>query len=341
MEIFKIDGSFGEGGGQIVRTAVTLACILGKPIQIDNIRSKRKIPGLRAQHVTAIRIIGQICDAKIKGLEIGSTSISFVPNKVKSCTITDEVGTAGSISLILQVLVPAVAISKNSLDLSIIGGTDVKWSPTINYTKFVLSEAYSRMGIKFSLNVKKRGYFPRGGGLVELKVFPSTKISPIKLSKSQTKKVKLFCSYSKITPGKIDSEIRIIKDQLEIKGYSIEKKIVEESAQNQGGSILLFSIDKDAIIGIDGLIENKNNKFPSFLSDKFLQCTQSVDENLADMLVLPACLADGMSIFTVKKITKHLETNLFVASEISGCKYGIGKLTDGFEVRIEGSNPGV
>ncbi len=199
MDFLKIDGSYGEGGGQIVRSAVTLSCITNKPVQIENIRKNRKVPGLRPQHLIGVKLLSKICNANVKGLEIGSSTIKFIPNEVENSSLKENIGTAGSISLILQVLIPAISISKKSLKLSIIGGTDVPWSPTSNYTKHVLAEAYSRMGIKFNMKIIKRGYYPKGGGKIEIEVFPSKKIIPINLSQRKTKLARLLCSYSKFS----------------------------------------------------------------------------------------------------------------------------------------------
>ena len=187
MEFQKIDGSFGEGGGQIIRSSVTLACITKKPIQIHNIRKNRERPGLQAQHLASIKILSKICNASVEGLKLGSTSISFIPQQIENYSLKEDIGTAGSISLLLQVLIPAVAIARKNLKLSIIGGTDVKWSPTIDYTRYVLAEAYSRMNINFSLIVKKRGHYPRGGGNVDIEIFPSKNIRPINLLERKTK----------------------------------------------------------------------------------------------------------------------------------------------------------
>ena len=165
------------------------------PVQIDNIRKNRKIPGLRAQHLTSIKLLAKICNADVGGLKVGSESIKFTPGEVESCSLKENIGTAGSISLLLQTIVPTVAIAGKKLQLSIIGGTDVLWSPTGNYTKYVLADAYSRMGINFSMNIRKRGYYPKGGGIVDVEVLPSKNISPINLLERKTKEVKLFCTF--------------------------------------------------------------------------------------------------------------------------------------------------
>jgi RNA 3'-terminal phosphate cyclase (ATP) len=337
LNILSIDGSHGEGGGQIIRTAITLSCITNTPIEIQNIRKKRKVPGLRAQHLTSIKLLSQICNAKVEGLKIGSTFIKFIPKNVHSCSLDANIGTAGSISLILQVLIPAVSIMRKSLKLSLIGGTDVAWSPTCNYTKYVLLEAYSRFGINFSMSVKKRGYYPRGGGIVNIEVFPSKGLEPINLYKRKTKYLKMLCSFSKIPKDDVLTALKKIEEPLEKKGFVINSEIKEENAIDQGSSVLLFSIDSDSIIGFDGLFDQKTGNYPENTCD-FISYDFGVDHHLSDMLVLPACVTKEMSVFTVKKITKHLETNLYVASKIAGSKYRISRLDSGFEVKIKGDS---
>lgn len=341
MEFLEIDGSFGEGGGQIVRTAITLSCILHKPVIVKNIRKGRKNPGLKPQHLLALKILEKVCSAKLNHVKIGATNLKFTPGEIKSIELKEDVGTAGSIALIIQVLIPVVAICKKKLKLTINGGTNVLWSPTIDYSQIVLRELYSKMGIDFSINVIKRGYFPKGGGIVELQVFPCEKINPVILDKRNTRNVKLTCSYSKLPFELISNKVELIEKRLIENKFMVDTEIKEEHTLDSGASLLISSIDINSIIGIDSLFNLKQDKFDLDL-DKFIHANHSVDEHLADMLVLPASLANGMTVFQVEKISKHLETNLFFASKITGCKYGIGKLNDGFEVRIEGiSNPSI
>ncbi len=334
MNYLKINGGHGEGGGQIIRSAITLSCITKQPIHLENIRKNRKVVGLRPQHLTAIKIIQKITNAKVIGAEIGSTELKFIPGDVKSLDLIEDVGTAGSISLILQVLIPVVAISQKKLDLKIKGGTDVLWSPSINYTQYVLREAYSRMGIKFSLELRKRGYYPKGGGEINLHVNPSN-LKSISFTKRKTNSVKLICTFSKISIEKIKNEVKEIKQKLTKENFIVETEIKNEVAVDSGASMLIYSIDEHSIIGIDALFDKKTQKFDLNI-DEFIKNSVGIDGNLADMLVVTASLGQKKTIFQVKEISKHLETNLFVTSKITGCKYGIGKLTDGFEVIIEG-----
>jgi RNA 3'-terminal phosphate cyclase (ATP) len=338
MELLKIDGSYGEGGGQIIRTAVTLSSLTGTPIEIENIRKGRDVPGLRPQHLTGIKILGKICNAKVDGLHVGSTALRFFPSKISNSTLKEDVGTAGSIPLILQILIPAVAISKKHLKLSIIGGTDVAWSPTSNYTKFVLKEAYSRIGIDFSMDIKKRGYYPKGGGLVDVQVLPFEKIKPISLLKRTTKKIILLCSYSMLSKELIENEVNEARRIFESKGMSCDYEIRDEPTLDKGCSLLAFGHDDSSIIGSDAIYDKGMKGIGQTVANRFLESNLGVDYFLSDMLVIPLALTDETSVFRVNKITKHLETNLFVISKITNCKYGIGKLDDGFEVRIKGNS---
>lgn len=340
MDFLKINGAFGEGGGQIIRSALTLSCITKKPIHIENIRKNRKVPGLKAQHLTAIKILKKISDSKVIGDKIGSTELKFIPGEIKNSKLFEDVGTAGSIPLILQVLIPLVAISQKKLEITIRGGTDVQWSPTMNFTQHVLKEAYSRMGINFSLELKKRGYYPKGNGEINLTINPS-RVRSIFLTKRKTNEANISCTFSKISLEKIQNQINRIKERLINENFIVKSEIKEQEALDSGASLLVYSIDENSIIGIDGLFDKNTDSFQIDL-EEFLENQFSVDKNLADMIVVPASLAEGKTRFQVKKITKHLETNLFVTSKISGCKYGVGKLPNGFEVIIEGiSDPSI
>jgi len=337
MALIEIDGSFGEGGGQIVRSAITLSCITGKPVKIINIRKNRKIPGLRNQHLLGIKILSKICNAKVEGLKIGSLTVKFTPTRTDNKILTEDIGTAGSIPLILQMLIPTVSILGKKLKLSIKGGTDVPYSPTINYTKKILAEAYDRMGIKYSLNIRKRGYYPKGGGLVDLEVFPVQKLKPISLLKQKNKNVKILCTFSKENEEKIREQVNNAKSLLEKNGFSVKIDIKSEAAIDKGSSVLLYSFDENSISGIDDLAINRQN-FGINIAKMFLDYNLGVDDHLADMLVIPASLQNKLSIFRVNKITKHLETNLYTTAKISGCKYGVSKIGNGFEIRIVGSS---
>ena len=199
----------------------------------------------------------------------------------------------------------------------------------MNYTQYVLKEAYSRMGIEFSIKITNRGYYPKGGGEVKLDVYPS-KIKSMNLLERKSNDFKLICTFSKISIKIIKEKIEKIKEKIKVK---IEIK--EEEAIDSGASLLIYNIDNNSVMGIDTLFNKKIQDFDLDL-DKIINNSFGLDEKLADMIVVPASLTKGKTVFRVKEITNHLETNLFVTSKISGCKYGIGKISEGFEVIIEG-----
>jgi RNA 3'-terminal phosphate cyclase (ATP) len=169
----KLDGSYCEGGGQILRTAVALSTITGKSVEIDNIRKARPKPGLAAQHVKAVGTAAELCNAEVTGCSLHSTFLSFSPGRIKDGIYGINIGTAGSISLLLQCLMPAAMHAPGTIRLNIIGGTDVSWSPSIDYLRFVTLEALSRMGYDCIIHLKQRGYYPAGGGHVEAIINPS------------------------------------------------------------------------------------------------------------------------------------------------------------------------
>lgn len=338
MEPIRIDGSFGEGGGQIIRSAVILSAITGKPVEVENIRKNRKVPGLRPQHMLGVKILAKIFQAETEGLQINSTKLKFTPSAGTDSEMREDVGTAGSIPLILQVLIPAVSLAKKKLKISITGGTDVPWSPTADYTKFVLGKALSSTGIDFMLDVKKRGYYPRGGGLITAGILPCDRPRSISLTKRTTKSATMSCSYSKLAKDLVNEEVNLARKMLEQNGFLLDVLVKEEEAMDKGCSILVFSHDDTSVTGSDAIYQKSMSGIGRAVATKFLSSDLGVDECLSDMLVTPLSLIPETSVFRVNQITKHLETNLFVASKITNCRYGIGKLDKGFEVRISGNS---
>ncbi len=198
-----VDGSYREGGGQIVRTAVSLSVVTGKPIQIINIRSKRINPGLRPQHLSAVKAVADLFHAKVENLKVGADWIRFIPssyshftgriNHFDSCfkdknadyflnnhskpsdsfdysRTKIDIGTAGSIANVLLTIIPAISVSGVNHAVQIIGGTDVKHGPTIDYLRYVVREIYASIGINFDIDVIQRGYYPKGGGIVNAQI---------------------------------------------------------------------------------------------------------------------------------------------------------------------------
>jgi RNA 3'-terminal phosphate cyclase (ATP) len=344
--MIKIDGSYGEAGGQILRSAVSLSAITGKAIEVTNIRAKRQNPGLRPQHALAVRIVADIFHANVENLKVGADWIRFSPpidDKFEDSMVKIDVGTAGSIPMILQTVIPAVSLSDKSLSIEITGGTDVKKSPTTDYLRFIIMEAYRSIGIKFSIEVLKRGYYPRGGGVVKAKIWPCKTPDTLDLINSRNLKPKIAnvcCQLPKhVAERQISSALlKLEKNGVQCSNYSSSF----ETSLSPGTSILVYSeSDFGPYVGGDCIGERGKSaeNVGAEAAERFLEsylANVPVDFNLADMLVLPLSLAKGKSRYRIGKVTEHLKTNLYVVSQITGCKYQVEPAENSYIVNIEG-----
>ena len=343
-DLVKIDGSHGEGGGQILRTAISLSAISGKPIEVTNIRANRTNPGLRPQHLAGIKIIADLFHAKSENLKVGAEWIRFSPSdKFEGGSIKFDIGTAGSIPLILMTVVPAVSLSNNSLQIEVTGGTDVKASPTIDYIKHIVAKSYLSIGPKFSVDVLKRGYYPKGGGVVQCTVKPCKTPSPIELLATRYLEPKIISVCSQLP-------VHVAKRQISSALIALEKKDIRcsnytasiETSISPGSSILIYSAaDFGLYVGGDSIGElgKRAESVGTEAAMRFLDSTlaqATVDPFLADMLVLPLALSKSRSRYRVARVTQHLLTNLHIVNEIVKCKYSIEQQGGSYVVMIEG-----
>ena len=343
-DLVKIDGSHGEGGGQILRTAISLSAISGKPIEVTNIRANRTNPGLRPQHLAGIKIIADLFHAKSENLKVGAEWIRFSPSdKFEGGSIKFDIGTAGSIPLILMTVVPAVSLSNNSLQIEVTGGTDVKASPTIDYIKHIVAKSYLSIGPKFSVDVLKRGYYPKGGGVVQCTVKPCKTPSTIELLATGYLEPKIISVCSQLP-------VHVAKRQISSALIALEKKDIRcsnytasmETSISPGSSILVYSAaDFGLYVGGDSIGElgKRAESVGTEAAMRFLDSTlaqATVDPFLGDMLVLPLALSKGRSRYRVARVTQHLLTNLHIVSEIVRCKYSIEQQEGSYIVTIEG-----
>ena len=330
-DLVKIDGSQGEGGGQILRTAISLSAITGRPIEVSNIRANRTNPGLRPQHMAGIRIIADLFHAKSENLKVGAEWIRFSPSdKFEGGSIKFDIGTAGSIPLILMTVVPAVSLSNNSLQIEVTGGTDVKASPTIDYIKHIVAKSYLSIGPKFSVDVLKRGYYPKGGGIVQCTIKPCKAPGTMELLATGYVEPKIISVCSQLP-------VHVAKRQISSALIALEKKDIRcsnytasiETSISPGSSILVYSAsDFGLYVGGDSIGElgKRAEAVGTEAAMRFLDSTlaqATVDPFLADMLVLPLALSKGRSRYRVARVTQHLLTNLHVVSQFVGCKYSI------------------
>jgi RNA 3'-terminal phosphate cyclase (ATP) len=352
--LLTIDGSIGEGGGQVLRSTITISSIIKKPVKIINIRAKRNNPGLRQQHLTAIKILSRLFNFHIENAVLGAEWITIRfdkenENNIKTIqgTLKIDIGTAGSIPLLLQTLIPTIAISKKDILIQLIGGTDVKYSPTIDYVKYVIKEAYNKIGIYFDIDIIKRGFYPKGNGIININIQKSNILKPID-----------FCNFKEINPtiqsivGKLpknvnDRQINSALSNLEKNEIKCEKnRSAIENSSSPGSSILIYGISESGIyLGADSIGE-KNikaetigyNAAKKYVEEiKFQAC---IDSHLADMLVLPLSFVKEKSRYKVSKLSEHLLTNLEIIKKINNIEYKIDKALEnkgGYIVTIKGS----
>ncbi|UCC62087.1 MAG: RNA 3'-phosphate cyclase, partial [Anaerolineae bacterium] len=176
-KLLTIDGSYGEGGGQILRSALSLSALLGQPVRLEKIRARRRQPGLRPQHLTAVRALAQICDAEVEGDRLDSRTLTFVPRRPPQAgdyhfNVTDAArgGSAGAVSLILQAVLLPLAMAQGDSTIVLEGGTHVAWSPPVHYLQEVYLPAVAPLGVRASVELERWGWYPQGGGRVVCQV---------------------------------------------------------------------------------------------------------------------------------------------------------------------------
>jgi len=316
--MIEIDGSMGEGGGQIIRTAIALATITETPVKITDIRIGRPKPGLVMQHLKGIEFLTKITDATVEGLKLGSKELFFAPHRLRGGKFDLDIKTAGSITLFLQLVIPAALNSDETLEVTIKGGTDVRWSPPIDFFRFLLIPILREMGANIEIELLKRGYYPKGNGLVRALIKPSRLrgITP----KAQMNKTVEGISHASNLPEHV---IRRQADSAEAKllEQGIRASIELESREeiSTGSGIFLHSGYKSGsapgergrraeLVGVEAA-EN-------ILSE--LGAASTVDRHLADQLIPFMALARGRSEIRVREMTGHLRTNISVVEAFKG-----------------------
>jgi RNA 3'-phosphate cyclase len=329
--LIEIDGSYGEGGGQILRTSIALAALTMKPIRISKIRAGRPQPGLKKQHLSGIKITGQLVDATIEGLDVGSTEIAFVPNQRRGGSFSIDIGTAGSISLILQAVLPPAVLAPDPISFQIRGGTDVKWSPPVDYLSNVFCPLLSRLGPIVEIEQKKRGHYPRGGGEVLCKVTPTKELNPLNQID--------FGEVSNIAG--ISHCVRLPAHVAERQAMSAEEVIRDKFDVEAGIEIEAYSKRDDQHLGPgSGIVlwaegSNGTRIGANHLGDRGVRAEvvgmkaaeelvhevtsgRAIDSHLADMIVPYLAVAKGESTIGISEITSHLTTNLWTIEQILG-----------------------
>ena len=342
--MLEIDGSQKSGSGTILRLSLALAGILEEPLHIFNIRHRRNNPGLRPQHLESVNTAAKLCNAETEGIVLGSKELWFKPNGIVTGVINAEIGTAGSIPMLLLTVLPICAYAIGDVCIHVInGGTDVSHAPTINYLNYLLLPILERMGLKASLTIKKFGYYPKGMGEVILNVYKNSKLTSLKLDNFGEIdevggiSVSTFLEKQKVSERQAVTAKNILKNN----GYNPNIKVVNDisNPQQKGSSLVLWAKTKTGVLlGGDaiGELRKSSEAVGREAAENLLKEIRqkaTVDEHLADMLVPYIALANGKSTYLTRELTNHLETNIWLVEKILDTK--IQTTTVGNLIRVE------
>jgi RNA 3'-phosphate cyclase len=342
--MFEIDGSKKSGSGTILRLSVALAAIQGQPLHIYNIRQNRPKPGLKPQHLEAVLTAAKLCNAETRGATRNSRELWFKPHKIQSGTFEAEIGTAGSIPMLLMTVLPICADAKGTVSVHVTkGGTDVSHSPTINYMRNVLLPTLKQMGVDATITVHKYGYYPKGMGEVTLTVKPPRSLQPLRLEAFGALKHVKGVSVCTLLAGKrvAERQAEAANQYLAEKGYAANIQIVNDKSNpmQKGSSIALWAeTSTGASVGADaiGALGKPSEAVGREAAEKLcteLQAAPAVDVHLADMLVPYVALAEGASAFLVRRVSEHLEANMWLAEKMLGAHFNVEKVGKLYRIR--------
>jgi RNA 3'-terminal phosphate cyclase (ATP) len=327
--IIRIDGSVGEGGGQILRTSLALSCVLRVPVELVNIRKARTKPGLQPQHLTAVNAAAAVCRAAVEGAHLSSTTVRFSPGPVSGgdyfFDVSEKRGSAGSAPLVLQTVLPPLCFANAASTVAVTGGTHVPWSPTAHYLKHVFLPTLTRIGAGADVLLETWGWYPAGGGKVTARIMPRKEALPLDL----TGRGRLVRVSGNSVVSNLPRDIAVRQRDRALKLLSergIDADIELLSAPSPGKGTLVFLLAEfenvragfSALGAIGKRAEEVAEEACKDLFD-YLDTGAALDPHLADQVVHYLALARGASEFTTSRITRHLLTNIRVVQQFIAC----------------------
>ncbi|NQX79592.1 MAG: RNA 3'-terminal phosphate cyclase [Hyphomicrobiaceae bacterium] len=332
MEAVIIDGSEGEGGGQVLRSSLSLSMITGRPFKIKNIRSGRKKPGLMRQHLTCVKAAAEICNAKTNGAELGSQELFFIPSEVKSGEYHFPIGTAGSTSLVAQTVIPALMLGDTPSKVLLEGGTHNVHAPTFDFLQHSFLPILKKMGIEIKASLHSHGFYPAGGGKVEFEIQPVKKLKPIEMVKRGKKKSlsaeALFANLSVDIPQR---ELKVVGNVMGWSEESLHIRQIKKSASS--GNVVFLKLEHENVtetVVSFGRLGVKSEKVAQQACDEandYLASKAAVGVHLADQLLLPMALA-GEGKFTMLAPSQHTKTNIGVIKKFVPCNIALEQVSD-------------
>jgi RNA 3'-terminal phosphate cyclase (ATP) len=328
-----VDGSHGEGGGQILRTALTLAVVTRRPVSVERIRAGRRPPGLRPQHLTALRAAAAICDAELVGDELGSETVTLTPGgPARAGAYTFDVaeaaegGSAGSVSLVLQTVLLPLSLSGRESELTLRGGTHAAWAPSVSYLEHVFLPTLADVGLQAEIDLEQWGFYPAGGGAVRVRIPPGNgSLSPIALTeRGEVTRVWGIAAVTNL-PSHIPQRMaNRAENVLSAKGLGARIQPRRLRGAGPGAGVFLFAEYEHAVAGFAayGRKGLPAERVAEAACERLLAHHDScapVDPHLADQLVLPLALAGGVSRLNTSAVTYHLLTNVWVLRQFLDC----------------------
>jgi len=327
--MIELDASYGEGGGQLVRTAVALAALTGKRLRVANVRAGRPRPGLAAQHLAALRAVAALCDARCEGLELRSSAFTLEPRSAPAGgELRVEVGTAGSVTLVLQALLPILLAARGPSQVVVTGGTDVRQAPSWDYFLHVLLPLLRRMGLQVSASAARRGYYPRGGGEVLLDVRPGR---PQALSFRDA-----------TTPWSVGGEAHVANLPLSIAERMCEAALAaagrelavrarllgRDEAVGTGGAITLWAQSDAGVLGASRIAERGvraetlgQAAGAELAAD--LASGANLDVHAADQVLVYLAMSQAASSFTARAVSSHASTAMWLLPQFLPVRFTV------------------
>jgi RNA 3'-terminal phosphate cyclase (ATP) len=314
--MLTIDGSLGEGGGQILRSALALSVCLRRPFRIVSIRARRPKPGLRPQHLAAVRAAAEISGAHVEGASIGAKMLTFEPGAIDAGAHRFAIGTAGSTMLVLQTVLPALLTASAASDLRLEGGTHNPRAPTFECLARAYLPLIGRMGPRIAIELERAGFEPAGGGAVHVRVEPAPRLDPLHLeTRGALLRVAAEVLLSKLPAHIAEREAAALASELDIEAESIRIRLVEDS--RGPGNVVSVFVESEHVtevfaeFGRRGVPAERVAQHAALAANRYLASGVPIGAYLADQLLLPLALAGGGSFVTLAP-SAHTRTNIDV-----------------------------
>ncbi len=330
--VLELDGSAGEGGGQILRTALGLSLVTGTPFRIDRIRAGRERPGLQRQHLAAVRAATELGRADVRGAALGSSVLTFKPGKVVPGSYTFSVGTAGSATLVLQTVLPALLGAAESSTLTLEGGTHNPWAPPYDFLEKAFLPLLTRMGVGVTTKLDHRGFYPAGGGRFRVTVEPCARLSPLNLVERGKLRAQRGRAIVSALPLSIaQRELKVVERTLSIDRNRLEA--IDELRPVGPGNALIIEVESEHVTEVFTGIGEKRVSAETVAERacreavSYLDAGVPVGEYLADQLLIPLALA-GAGSFASTPLSSHSTTNIDVIEKFLPRKFHVDRSSE-------------